>query len=163
LVIAKYSIDTSALMGWWLRRYPTDVFPSIIGAMDKLIADGKLLANEFVLRELGGKDDPLFDWAKRQAGLFVKTDEVIQQKAEQLIKAYPLLIDPESPRPTQADPFVIALAQEKSLTVVTEETFARAKLTGKRKKRTYIPDVCNGEGITCITFLEMMRAEKWSF
>lgn len=160
---ATYSIDTSALMGWWLRRYPPDIFPSLRDAMGKLIAEGKLLASEYVLSELGGKEDPLYSWAKGQAGLFVKTDESIQQKAQYLIQTYPLFIDAESQRPIQADPFVVALAQEKDLTVVTEETFAHTKLTGKRKKRTYIPDVCNKEGITCITFLQMMQAERWRF
>lgn len=159
-----YSIDTSALIGWWQRRYPPEVFPAIRDSMEKLIAAGKLLASEYVLSELGGKDDPLYDWAKGQAGLFVKTDEVVQTKAQQLIRAYPLLIDSESPRPIQADPFVVALAQEKGLTVVTEETYARTKLSGKRKKRTYIPDVCNQQnGMACITFLQMMQAEKWCF
>jgi hypothetical protein len=162
-VSATYSIDTSALMAWWMRRYPPEIFPAIREAMEKLIADGKLLANEYVLTELGGKDDPLFDWAKRQSGLFVKTDAAVQQKAQYLIRTYPLLIDTESPRPMQADPFIVALAQVKGLTVVTEETFAHTKLTGKRRKRTYIPDVCANENIPCLSFLEMMRAEKWCF
>lgn len=158
-----YSIDTSALMTWWIRRYPREVFPGIVVCMERLAKEGRLLASEYVLQELGAKQDPLFDWAKAQGGLFVATDAAVQQRAAQLIAQYPILIDPTAKRPVQADPFVIALAAEKTLTVVTSETYAKTKTSGKRKQRTYIPDVCGAVGVVAIDFLEMMRREGWKF
>jgi hypothetical protein len=158
-----YSIDTSALMTWWIRRYPPDVFPGIVACMEKLTKDGRLFASEYVLKELGEKKDPLFDWANAQRGLFVATDAAVQQRAAQLIAQYPILIDPTAKRPVQADPFVIALAAAQNLTVVTSETYAKTKTSGKRKQRTYIPDVCVAEGVVPIDFLEMMRREGWKF
>ena len=45
---------------------------------------------------------------------------------------------------------------------MTEETFAKTKLSGKRRNRTYVPDVCQAEKVRCITFLDMMKAEHWT-
>ena len=158
-----YSIDTSALMTWYIRRYPPDIFPSLVKQVERLIAGGKLLASEYVLEELGGKKDPLYDWADAQQGMFVPTDEPVQRRAAQLTAAYPILLDSTSKRWMQADPFVIALAAERGLTVVTQETHAKTKTTGKRKQRTYIPDVCLAEHVPCIDFLDMMRRQRWAF
>lgn len=158
-----YSIDTSALMTWYFRRYPPKVFPNIVPLMQKLIADGRLRASEYVLTELGSKKDVLFDWADAQHGFFVKTDSSVSTLAAQLIQKYPLLVDPTSLRPIQADPYVVALAaSQQNWVVVTEETYAKTKTSGKRKNRTYIPDVCVAEKIDCINFLDMMVRENWA-
>ena len=159
---AVYSIDTSALMTWYFRRYPPAVFKSIVPLMEKLIADGRLRASEYVLTELGSKKDILHDWAAAQPNFFIKTDSDVSTRAANLVKAYPRLIDPASLRSIQADPYVVALAaSNRDWIVVTEETFAKTKTSGKRKNRTYIPDVCAAEKVVCITFLDMMRLEKW--
>ena len=160
---AVYSIDTSALMTWYFRRYPPEVFPGLVPLMEKLIAAGRLRASEYVLIELGGKKDVLHDWAVAQHDFFIKTDSDVSVRAANLIKAYPLLTDPTALRPIQADPYVVALAASRQdWIVVTQETYAKTKTSGKRKNRTYIPDVCVTEKIPCIDFLEMMRIEKWS-
>lgn len=157
-----YSIDTSALMTWYFRRYPPEVFPGLVPLMEKLIADGRLRASEYVKTELGAKNDVLHDWAIAQQAFFVKTDSDVSTRAANLVKAHPLLIDPSSLRPIQADPYVIALAaSRKDWIVVTQETFAKTKTSGKRRNKTYVPDVCVAEHILCIDFLDMMRREKW--
>lgn len=158
-----YSIDTAALMTWYIRRYPPEVFPSIVPRMEQLIRDGRLRASEYVLTELGGKKDPLYDWASAQQSFFVKTDAQVLGRAVQLTAQYPLLTDPSALRPVQADPYVVALAASNNWVVVTQETYAKTKTSGRRKQRTYIPDVCLAENIRCIDFLEMMRREKWAF
>ena len=158
-----YCIDTSALMTWYFRRYPPEVFPGLVLLMEKLIADSRLRASEYVLIELGAKKDVVHDWAIAQNDFFVKTDSNVSTRVANLVKTYPLLIDPSSLRPIQADPYVVALAaSRKDWLVVTEETYAKTKNSGKRKNRTYIPDVCVAEKINCINFLDMMRREKWS-
>jgi uncharacterized protein DUF4411 len=47
-----YSVDTNVLMDWQARYYPTDVFSSLVGKMDDLISEGRLLAPELVEEEL---------------------------------------------------------------------------------------------------------------
>lgn len=161
-VSTVYSIDTSALMAWYYRRYPPKVFPGLVPHLEKLIADGRLRASEYVRTELGSKKDPLFDWADAQHVIFIQTDSAVSALAAQLIQKYPLLVDPSSLRPVQADPYVIALAGTRNWVVVTEETYAKTKTSGKWKNRTYIPDMCLAENIQCINFLEMMQQENWA-
>ena len=55
------------------------------------------------------------------------------------------------------DPFVIALAMVKSGTVVTEE-----KPTGNIAKPR-IPDVCDALGVHCLTLMEYIEAQGWTF
>jgi hypothetical protein len=155
-----YSIDTSAMMTWWLRRYPPDVFPAMVGKMAMLTASGRLVASEYVIQELGAKPDPIFTWAASQPGLSQATDLAVQQRAVQLIANYPILVNPNSTRAIQADPFVIALAMERGLTVVTSETYAKTKTAGKRRQRTYIPDVCAAKGMLCLDPLEV-APQSW--
>jgi len=53
-----------------------------------------------------------------------------------------------------ADPFVVALATERDLTVLCAE---RSKPSKPR-----IPDVCRELGIDCIGLVELFRREGWS-
>jgi len=149
----SYSIDTSALLEAWVRHYPPDVFPTLWQQIEKLISDGRLLAIDEVLRELERKLDELHTWAKQHGGMFVATDEAIMQRAGTVINQFPSLAEPQSQR-GKADPFVIALAMERNLTVVTAE---HSKPTKPR-----IPDVCRQLQVPCRSLIELFRREGWS-
>ncbi len=149
----SYSIDTSALIEAWVRHYPPDVFPTLWKRIEKLIGDGWLLAIDEVLRELERKSDDLHKWAKQHGRLFVSTDQAIMQRAGPVINQFPSLADPQSQR-GKADPFVIALAMERNLTVVTAE---RSKPTKPR-----IPDVCQQLQVPCISLIKLFRWEGWN-
>ena len=47
-----YAIDTSVLMEWQFRAYPTDVFASLVDRVDGLIAEGRFLSPSVVEEEL---------------------------------------------------------------------------------------------------------------
>jgi hypothetical protein len=115
-----------------------------------------------VLDELGSKPDPLHVWAQGQPGFVLSVTQQVSDRAAALIGQFPILIDPQASKP-QADPYVIALAETERWMVVTQETFAATKTTGKRRKRTYIPDVCQAINVRCIDFLELMKKEGWKF
>jgi len=55
-----------------------------------------------------------------------------------------------------ADPFVIATARVKGLTVVTEE---KGGTTNKPK----IPSECQALGVSCVNVLSFLRDQGWSF
>src|SRR5262249_2673916 len=112
--------------------------------------------------ELGSKPDPLYVWAQAQSGFVIPVIQSVSDRAAELIRNFPVLIDPQASKP-QADPYVIALAETQQWIVVTQETFAATKTTGKRRKRTYIPDVCQAISVQCIDFLELMKREGWKF
>ena len=147
-----YSADTSSFIEAWVRVYAPDVFPSVWAGIDQLISDGKLIATDEVLTELGKKQDELFKWAKTKSGLFVPLDHQLQQAGAAILAQFPSLVDLNTGRGA-ADPFVIALAQVRGFIVVTAE---RSKPTKPK-----IPDACGALGVPCIGLLELFRAEGW--
>ncbi|MCP4250618.1 MAG: DUF4411 family protein [bacterium] len=149
----SYSMDTSALIEAWVRSYPPDVFSNLWQRFEQLIADGRLLAVDEVLRELKKKEDDLAEWAGRQKALFVPLDENLQRRAAPIINRFETLTNAPTVMRGAADPFVIALAAERGLAVVTAE---RSKPTKPR-----IPDVCQVLDIECITLVELFRREDW--
>jgi hypothetical protein len=96
--------------------------------------------------------DELHDWAKQRPGLFVSMDQAIVTRAASIVNQFPALVDPAKTRGT-ADPFVIALAVERQLIVVTAEH--------SKPTRPRIPDVCQQLSVPWISLLELFRREKW--
>lgn len=123
-----------------------------MGAVRRLVDAGRLVAIDEVRRELENKDDDLHKWVKARPKMLVALDEPLQKRAAQIINRFPSLASGGVMRGA-ADPFVIALAAERRLTVVTAEV---SKPTKPR-----IPDVCGTLGIGCMTLLKLFRREGW--
>ena len=104
-----YSIDTSALVDWWVRYYPPTVFPGVLPRIEQLIASGRLRASREVLDELQRVNDPCFRWAKARPDLFVDSNEDIQRIVRQIMRQYSGKLKPGKGI-SGADPFVVALA-----------------------------------------------------
>lgn len=151
-----YCIDTNSLMDVWNRYYPIDIFPGLWGNIEQLIDSGVMVSPEEVLKELDKKDDDLSRWAKGKAGFFVPFDAEQQPHLVTVMTEHELLVK-NSKRANAADPFVIALAKSRTLTVITQE-----KLTGSTTKPR-IPDVCDAMDIQCMTIVEMVRHEQWRY
>jgi hypothetical protein len=148
-----YSIDTSALINWWVEDYGPDVFPGLLPLMEGLVAEGRLRAIRTVKNELGPGD--LRTWCLKQPDLFVDEDEAIQIRVTQLMAAYQ---NPKKPRGIdKADPFVISLAatREGDWRVVSAEK------GGSLIKNPNIPTVCADIGIAHVRFFELLRLEGW--
>lgn len=153
-----YCIDTSALIDAWVRWYPKDVFPTLWDRFEGLLQAGELVAPDEVLEELRQKEgDTLTAWALVHKHMFKVTDTNLQETAGEILNRFPRLVDPNS-SVTEADPFVIALAQTMNTTVVTGE-----KATGQLETHPHIPDVCRHYAIKCINILEFIREQGWVF
>jgi len=153
----KYSIDTSAFLDGWVRYYPPDTFPGLWLRIEELIEEGHLRATEEVLHELEKKHDDVYAWAKeRKDALSVPIDDRIQPAVSAILEDFEKLLDTRKNR-SAADPFVIALAQIEGCTVVTGEG------TTGSLNRPNIPDVCSGLGVPCISLLQLIRREGWTF
>jgi hypothetical protein len=150
-----YSLDTSGFLDAWVRHYPRDVFPGIWGRLDHAAEDGTLLASDEVLRELEKKDDGAFGWMKAHPAMVVPIDTDIEAAVIDLMMRYPRLVDTKKGR-SGGDPFVIAVAQVRGLTVITGE-YATGKTEAPR-----IPDVCKEIGVPCIRMLEFFRQQQWN-
>ncbi len=147
----SFSIDTSAVIRHRREDYPPDVFPGLWKQLDRLFHKGRIVAPDEVLRELHQKDDEVHAWAAAQSGMFVPLDEDIQRTVADTMSRCPSLVKP-SERRGKADPFVIALARVRNLTVVTAER----SQSSLRK----IPGACAHLGVPCIGLVEMFRREK---
>lgn len=149
-----YSIDTSALINWWIEDYSPDVFPSLVPKLEVLIAAGRLRAIRGVKDELGEWE--LREWCLKQVDLFIDEDEKVQRRVAQLMATY------QNPKKTRgidkADPFVIALAdvQDRKWVVVSAEK------GGSLENNPKIPVVCRDIGVEHIRFFELLRREGWS-
>lgn len=153
----KYSIDTSAILEAWRRRYPPDVFPAVWQRLEEVIETGELGASEEVLLEIEKRDDEVHVWAKeRKAKLFVPIDEEQQAHVSVILGKHERLVDTRKNR-SAADPFVIAVAIAQGCAVVTAEA-----ATGKPEK-PHIPDVCLAMGVRSMNLLEFFREQGWRF
>lgn len=148
-----YSIDTSALINWWIEDYSPDVFPGLLPRMENLIAEGRLRAVRSVKDELSPGD--LRNWCVAQADFFVDEDGAIQNRVAQLMANYQ---NPKKVRGIdKADPFVIALAD-----VTNGEWFVvSAEKGGSLMNNPNIPTVCADIGIDHIRFFQLLREEQW--
>jgi hypothetical protein len=153
----KYSLDTNVFIEGWLRRFPADVFPSVWSGMERLAEEGRLSVTEEVLVELERKEDDVYGWVKvREDLIVVPIDEEIQIAVANILAEHEMLVNAIKGR-SSADPFVIALAQVASGTVVTFEEFSYSD------KRPRIPDVCHALNIPCQKPFDMFRECGLSF
>jgi len=98
----------------------------------------------------------LSDWAKKNKKMFKQLSLKTEiDEATDIINKYPQLINPDNPQKT-ADPFIIAFAKCRELTVITSESF---DLLGKPK----IPLVCRHKGVRCINNLALIKEQGWIF
>lgn len=152
----RYSFDTSAILDGWVRYYPPASFPTMWTKLELLIFEGDAGASEEVLLELKRHEDGAADWCEAQAGFVFAVDEDIQQTVEQILEAHPNLVDAERNR-SEADPFVIALAELNQCTVITGEKFSA------NPNKPKIPNVCAARGIPCGNLLYLIQQERWQF
>ncbi|MBM3845180.1 MAG: DUF4411 family protein, partial [Verrucomicrobia bacterium] len=69
-----YSVDSSSLMDWQGRYFPTDVFTGLVAKVEELIEAGRFNCPALVKEELGAVGTAgLVDWAENHAGIFVPT------------------------------------------------------------------------------------------
>ena len=155
-----YTLDSSALVDWHVRFYPTDIFRTLVTSVESLIAEERFLAPMLVREEvekIGTVE--LAEWMRRQSDMIVPMVDVLTH-AQAIQRQFPGLLDPKA-ECEEADAYVIALARIRDGIVITGETPAAEK---RRPRRThYIPDVCRELGIPCINFLGLMRREGWRF
>ena len=109
-----------------------------------------------VKRELERQSDALFEWVYQASDLFVEIDEPQAVRCKEIVNAFPDLVKPNSPK-SQADPFVIGMAELAGVPVVTYETKAKVGSAPR------IPNVCDARRVVWIRFIDVLRAEGFKF
>jgi predicted nucleic acid-binding protein len=149
-----FSLDTSGILDAWVRYYPPDVFPTIWSQMDVSAKNGEIFVIEEVVRELEKKDDGIHGWIKERETIIVPIDDEVQKHVVQIMSKYSRLVDTKKNR-SVGDPWVVALALVRGLTVVTGE-----KASGNLAKPK-IPDVCKDLGLPCVEMVDFFRKQGW--
>jgi hypothetical protein len=149
-----FSLDTSGLLDAWVRYYPPDVFPAIWSLMDAAVKKGDIFVIDEVVQEVKRKDDGLLEWIKRHEDMIVAIDDSIQRHVLEIMSRHGRLVDSRKNR-SGCDPWVIALARERGLTVVTAEKASRNLAKPK------IPDVCLDFNVPCIEIIDLFRQQGW--
>jgi len=139
--------------------------PGFWKVLERAIAEGVIRASEVVAHELeqnekDGVEESLYRWARAQAGLFVPIDAPIQNAVKKILIKHPRLINPlKTKSGSGADPFIIALAENASCSVVTQETRNNSRANPKAPPK--IPDVCDDMGIRCYNLVQLFAEEGW--
>jgi hypothetical protein len=155
-----YSVDSSSLMDWQGRYFPTDVFTGLVERVEELVVAGRFIAPALVKEEVDAVGTAgLIAWTENHPRIFVSTAEVLAD-AQMIQNQFAGLRDPKAEF-EEADAYVIALARMRGGIVVTQETPAAEKRNPKRTH--FIPDVCRELGISCISLIGLMRREGWRF
>lgn len=147
----RYVLDSSALFDLKIQ-YPREVFPGVWDKFENLLQTRKMISVREVQQEITRGTDWLVEWVEKFRGSFLEPSFEELQLVQELQERYPKLVDITSERPT-ADPFVIACAKERQLTILTHEKFGPQK----------IPGVARDYGIPCITLPLLFELERWKF
>ena len=162
----KSELDTVTIKNDTLRKYfprsylhqrqPRDVYPSVWNKIDELMASGTIISSREVYDELTRSDDSLSEWAKSRKEYFLPSEISIQEKVRKILSEHRGLVE-GGKKQNNADPFVIALAQEQHCALVTEEVRSNSLNAPK------IPNICDAYGVTCINFVGFTREMKLTF
>jgi len=162
-----YCLDSDILISAHRRFYPFDIFPGFWEMIEvnaeKDIVKIPLAVYEELLR--GSKEDELKRWVKKHKKiLIVEPDDDIMERYGEIANFvndhYEVKYIDEFIKGENADPFVIATAWAKGMTVVTLESVKKENIdknTGKIKGKIKIPNICIHLGVPNITFTEMLR------
>lgn len=165
-----YCVDTSAWIEAVHRYNPASpLFEDFWNFLDRQIVAGQVISPEEVHVELKGKtleentpkakrpkDALAFaEFIKRvDRTLFVPTDAALQAHCTQVLAHHPELTTKGKPlAKSDGDAWVVALAQLRNATVVSQENPRPSK-----NPRQTIPDVCGDEGLSHISLAGFINA-----
>ncbi|MEG0863324.1 MAG: DUF4411 family protein [Clostridia bacterium] len=138
------------------RRQPIDVYPSVWEKIGDLMKDGVIISSREVFDEIAIGDDTLVEWVKQRKEYFIQSEVNLQSRVREILKEHRGLVE-GGKKKNNADPFVIALAQEYDGIIVTEETRSNSIQAPK------IPNVCDEYHIVCLDFVGFSRKMRLAF
>ncbi len=155
-----YVFDTNSLSRLF-GCYPKVLFPSLWRRFESMLSSGRILSTREVLVELeSGKrrTENAYNWAKGNPDLFtplIGDEGAVVAKIFQVAHFQQIMQRKQSVVSTSADPFIIARADFRAGTVVTEES--------KPPHGARIPNICEHFSIPCIKLDGFMQPENWTF
>jgi len=161
----KYLLDSNVFIQPKNTYYAFDLVPSYWNLFASILEGGRMFVTSSVFDELMHHDDELEKWIEEQSKINpnFKVDE---KNDKRTFEIYSELTEQyaDNPRYTAknrhdffegADPWIIACASAKGMTVVSFERRA------PEAKIIKVPDVCDRLGVRCIDLFQMLRELKF--
>ena len=165
---AEYTIDSCSLMAIfndtpWISK---KINPGLWERVRELITDGTIMSHTAVLAEIkkdGTKGQELYDWAHANEHVFKDYELIIEGDIIKTMSAkYKNFVNNGGkPSAEYADPWLIAQAKSKKLTIISEETWSGSLDLAKHK----LPNVCGDPlfGVRCINLWGLASERSWVF
>lgn len=163
---AKYTIDTSALIEIFdgdslaSQKYTPGLWEKIL----ELIQDGTIISHYEVLREIKrekSKGEELFEWAQANREVFKDYDPDVEGPIIRLMSGkYKGFVNGKV-KSEHADPWLIAQAKFRNLTIICEEIRSNSPNPENHK----IPNVCYDPlfSVPCISLVGLTAEMNWKF
>lgn len=152
-----YCLDANVIIDLCRRRYPKYRFQRLWGQFEGLLSAGLVVAPEEVFTELERQEgNAAFEWARSNKGIFVPPDLAQLTIVSKLQAAVPKLAEAAAQRtkPGFGDPFVVALAEVRGWTAVTDEGVGQ-------EGSPQIPRLCRLRNVSCINLLGLFDEQDW--
>lgn len=148
--------DTSAFINGRNDHYPPATFPSVWQLVEEALVDGKIFLARQVWVELCEKDDDIKKWIKAHEA--VDPVQAVQESVGGIYQQF----SKGNPRRDGADPFVIAEAKYRELTVVTYEGRSFSGVPTVKWEKS-MPGICKKFEVPCRTLPEALAMLGASF
>jgi rRNA maturation endonuclease Nob1 len=156
-----YSFDTNVFIELE-RNYTREENQKMWEILESKLSNREILVSEEVIEELQIKDPKsIGKWLKdNYKNCIVETSIEIQEHVRRLVNKYKGWIDPHSTL-NKADPYVIAVAIQNDIPVVTEEKInkylvAHPNQISEQSHALKIPNICILEGLKCYNMIKYL-------
>ncbi|MGN7786853.1 DUF4411 family protein [Niabella sp. 22666] len=162
----KYVVDANVLIQAHRGHYAFDIAPSFWKMIAKNFNDQQIISVDKVYEELKKGKDVLFNWINDEVSktCFLSTDtegilETYAEVAEWAMNngQFTVAAKAEFSQYEYADPWLICLAKNHDLTIITQEVF-----DANVRRKIPIPNVCKQFGIKYIDTVAFLREIKFS-
>ncbi len=158
----KYCLDTNVVSSFLKltpeETYGKDVFASAWGFIEEKIASGQMIMPKVVADELKKWGNPEVDaWVQTYAHAFVNIDDAQLTSMRSIVNRFPTYA---SATGYSNDLHIVGLSKARNLTVVTLEKRQTQISVTKSPK---IPNVCDDQGMVCLSVVEFFREEGVNF
>lgn len=161
----QYTIDSCSLMDVFgdEKMVSKHVTPGLWTRIEGLIEQGIIISHIEVLYEIkkeGAKGEELFDWAHAHEQMFRDYSAAEGPIIRAMSPKYAAFVN-QKVNNIHADPWLVAQAKHRGLTLITEEK--RSGSTDARKHK--LPNVCSDSAfaVPCIDLLGLIKQQGWTF
>lgn len=143
----KYTLDTNVASV--LDRYPDDNswFKPIWERIILMLEKGEIIFPKIIHEEIIKGTHIINKYIKKEKHV-IMPDEIQQKNITKILKEFPSWVNPNSTK-NMGDPWLIALAMQKNLVIVTNEKFDLTRLK--------IPKVCDFFKVRCINSNDFLK------